>query len=325
LTILIEQDTETDDFNGTIENLNVATGSIYFDGDIRRVHVDKINYGEANGGLRVIGYPSITASQSGLGSQHTGSGYINVTDAGHGALGFFPNPTLTGGDFSAAVSGATVSDETTDFVSGTRAIKVTNGSTFGGRSWALTLPKANLLCTIVAKVKALTPSGGDVRLDTYNNTARSAAGPAGYITTGVDEWQILTYYASSTTTTFDFRLRNALAGTFLIDAIQVYPGICTIDPSTLEDEKTSMPSVASATTMTLPAGGTVFNITGTTAITSVTASKAGRMVVLKFAGILTFTDGSNLSLAGNFVTSADDCISLVCDGTNWLEVSRSAN
>jgi hypothetical protein len=51
----------------------------------------------------------------------------------------------------------------------------------------------------------------------------------------------------------------------------------------------------------------------------------GQMVTLVFAGALTFTDGSNLKLAGNFGTSADDTITLVCDGTNWYEVTRSAN
>jgi len=84
--------------------------------------------------------------------------------------------------------------------------------------------------------------------------------------------------------------------------------------------------IASAGTITLPnSGGSYFNITGTTNVTSVTASWEGREATLKFAGILTFTDGSNLKLAGNFVTTADDTITLVCDGTNWYEKSRSVN
>ena len=83
--------------------------------------------------------------------------------------------------------------------------------------------------------------------------------------------------------------------------------------------------VASVTTTTLPDNGDYFNITGTTTITSVTASRAERVVILKFAGILTFTDGSNLKIAGDFVTTADDTITLVSDGTNWIEASRSIN
>jgi hypothetical protein len=83
--------------------------------------------------------------------------------------------------------------------------------------------------------------------------------------------------------------------------------------------------IASAATITIPSAATTFNVTGTTTITSVTASNPGRVVTLKFAGILTFTDGSNLKLNGNFVTSADDTITLTCDGTNWYEMARSAN
>lgn len=86
-------------------------------------------------------------------------------------------------------------------------------------------------------------------------------------------------------------------------------------------------SVASAATITLGPQANLWSVTGTTNITSVTAdlSQVGRRVTLVFAGILTFTDGSNLVLAGNFVTTADDSITLVCDGTNWVETGRSVN
>lgn len=87
-------------------------------------------------------------------------------------------------------------------------------------------------------------------------------------------------------------------------------------------------SVASAATIALPASeNSVYNITGTTTITSITALNPGRIVTLKFAGALTFTDGSNLILAGgaNFTTAANSTINLMCDGTNWYEISRSSN
>jgi hypothetical protein len=84
-------------------------------------------------------------------------------------------------------------------------------------------------------------------------------------------------------------------------------------------------TVASAATITLPDKGDFISITGTTNITSVTASWTGRVVTLKFAGALTFTDGSNLLLAGNLTTANNTTITLICDGTNWLEMSRSAN
>lgn len=85
-------------------------------------------------------------------------------------------------------------------------------------------------------------------------------------------------------------------------------------------------AVASATALPLPTGR-VFHVTGTTTVTSITSTNfaSGAVITLIFDGILTFTDGSNLKLAGNFVTSADATITLVFDGTNWFETSRSTN
>lgn len=85
-------------------------------------------------------------------------------------------------------------------------------------------------------------------------------------------------------------------------------------------------SVASAAALTLPQGVRVITVTGTTTITSIVATgHGGAVITLIFAGILTVTDGSNLKLAGNFATTADDTITLACDGVSWFEVARSVN
>ena len=88
-----------------------------------------------------------------------------------------------------------------------------------------------------------------------------------------------------------------------------------------------VPTVASASAITLPAGRDFIVVSGTTTITSIAAAPPGRRVTLRFSGALTVTDGSNLKLAGDFTTSAGglDTLSLACDGTSWLEVARSAN
>lgn len=82
----------------------------------------------------------------------------------------------------------------------------------------------------------------------------------------------------------------------------------------------------SATTLIL-GDGRVFKITGNTTITSIQSADtiAGREIILIFSDILTFTDGNNLKLAGNFVTAANATLSLVCDGTDWFETGRSTN
>jgi hypothetical protein len=68
--------------------------------------------------------------------------------------------------------------------------------------------------------------------------------------------------------------------------------------------------IASATTITPPSTASVFNITGTTAITTVASTNSwdGRIIYLIFAGALTLTNGSNLALPGsaNITTAAND-------------------
>jgi hypothetical protein len=88
----------------------------------------------------------------------------------------------------------------------------------------------------------------------------------------------------------------------------------------------TIPAVASVAALTLGLGSRIFTITGTTNITSiVTSGWTGKSVTLKFDGILTVTDGSNLKLNGNFVTASTSTLTLFCDGTDWFETGRSSN
>lgn len=88
--------------------------------------------------------------------------------------------------------------------------------------------------------------------------------------------------------------------------------------------------VASATSVTLGVGN-FFTVSGTTNITGVTGATAGRKVVLLFSGSLTVSDcttctGSvNLVMAGDFSATANDTLSLIGNGTSWIETARSAN
>lgn len=87
-----------------------------------------------------------------------------------------------------------------------------------------------------------------------------------------------------------------------------------------------VPTVASASTIAIPLGADIVKISGTTAITSITATGwTGRRVTLIFESTPTFTDGGNLKIAGNLVATADDSITVACDGTNWFEIGRAVN
>ena len=85
-------------------------------------------------------------------------------------------------------------------------------------------------------------------------------------------------------------------------------------------------AVASATALPVPTGR-VFHVTGTTTITSITSTNfaTGACITMIFDDALTLTDGSNLVLAGDFVTTANDTWSGCYDGSSWFETGRSIN
>ena len=87
-----------------------------------------------------------------------------------------------------------------------------------------------------------------------------------------------------------------------------------------------LPTIGSAAALALPNGSDEdFLVSGTTTITSIVARRPKRRVTLVFTSTAQMTDGSNLKLNGNFTGGANRTITLLCDGTNWLEVSRSVN
>jgi hypothetical protein len=87
-------------------------------------------------------------------------------------------------------------------------------------------------------------------------------------------------------------------------------------------------NITAAATIGIPQDGTVFHVTGTTNITNgvtVNAWDNGRMVTIIFDDILTMSDTGTSVLAAAYITTTSDTLTLRCDGTNWYEVSRSAN
>lgn len=72
--------------------------------------------------------------------------------------------------------------------------------------------------------------------------------------------------------------------------------------------------------------GNVFTVTGNTGIATITpiASVKGRMVILLFTGTSIVTNSTgNLKLSGNFITTPNSTLTLLWDGTNFVETGRS--
>lgn len=74
------------------------------------------------------------------------------------------------------------------------------------------------------------------------------------------------------------------------------------------------------------AENTVF-LSGATNVTSINSKSCakGRILTLIGNASLTVVDGNNLKLNGNWTVAASYTLTLICDGTNWYELSRSTN
>lgn len=99
--------------------------------------------------------------------------------------------------------------------------------------------------------------------------------------------------------------------------------------------QTEYATVASAGDITLTTGN-VFGVTGTTTINAILTTNwdAGAMVVLIFAASVTVKHNTaggastaTMLLAGaaDFLATANDALTLVYNGTNWIETARSVN
>lgn len=120
---------------------------------------------------------------------------------------------------------------------------------------------------------------------------------------------------------------NVLSGNNSSDGISIYPGANTNGScaGNLDSTITSSSTIASANVITVSPVANFFKVTGTTNIAGITATYPGHIITLKFAGILTVISGStNLLLAGNFTTAANNTLTLMCDYLgNWNEISRA--
>lgn len=84
-------------------------------------------------------------------------------------------------------------------------------------------------------------------------------------------------------------------------------------------------NISSAATLPVPFTGEIFFVTGTTNITAISNAFGARKISLIFLSALTVTDGGTLKLAGNLTTGTGTTLTLVSEGTNWYEISRSVN
>ena len=92
----------------------------------------------------------------------------------------------------------------------------------------------------------------------------------------------------------------------------------------------TIPSIASASVVSLPVNGDFFTVTGTTGVGTLEGGHAGRIVTLTFSGVLSVfsstgaTTAMRLSGGATYTSSANSTLTLLHTGTQWLEIGRSA-
>lgn len=87
----------------------------------------------------------------------------------------------------------------------------------------------------------------------------------------------------------------------------------------------ALKTVASASTMTLPGSRKAYSVTGGVTINTISARDVGCVVTLVFAVSTTVTEAGNIKLGGAYPGTAGSSLTLIYDGTSWIEIGRSIN
>lgn len=90
-------------------------------------------------------------------------------------------------------------------------------------------------------------------------------------------------------------------------------------------ERSRAEELTAAETISPSATVNTVKINGTTTIKKVTATYNGHLLVLRFGESVTVEGSENLRLNASFSATVNDTLTLLCNGTNFYEVARSAN
>jgi hypothetical protein len=146
-----------------IGETNILSGSIFVDNS--ETTVDQIKYVQVNAVIRVLNGGKVYTNKSGIKTQNVGAhpdianGEIILFERKNYPLGLTANPTLRTGTAHALTvtngSLVTLADETTDYLSADRAIKVTITANYHGVFLNMSNLQIGRLYTAVFKVKKM--------------------------------------------------------------------------------------------------------------------------------------------------------------------------
>lgn len=108
--------------------------------------------------------------------------------------------------------------------------------------------------------------------------------------------------------------------------LTITAGDATIGSDLLTTKQTAV-TVTSGGTITPTGTYQLITSAGAVGTSSVAGCTSGRVLVLANSGsnTITLTDTGTLKLGGNAALGAADTLTLICDGTNWNQVSKADN
>lgn len=236
--------TVKDSTNVTLENIHIPTGSIWVYGGNRNT-VRNIEYFQANAGLRLVNNAIVNTDSTALGNRNASTddakrGYSQprLTDGNNSGKGLLPNPidplsmTTNVTKTNAALVTLSANTNPGDYLSGTQSVSVvTTAVNQGVKVTAPVIPGKTY--TVCASIKKIT---GDVFMSAGANTSAQTTGNI-YVDRSdgaVDNsWLLLTFTCSSSTSTLEVLIRDRIAGQFLLDAVDVYAGPSSFNPSNI--------------------------------------------------------------------------------------------
>ncbi|MCU5087547.1 glycoside hydrolase family 55 protein [Bacillus cereus] len=227
----------------SVENVNVATGSIFIDGG--KATVKNISYAEENGGLRVLHNALVSSDLTGVKRQNHKSkmewcdGEIQLQGINTNSLGTVLNPTLRYGlphvFTKSNDSFVTIEDELLDYASSDRSLRVTVTKDYQGVEMLGYKLHPGQLYTAVVKVKNVQDLKS-VYITPGDNVLTSTTYPACMTRSDVTGWHTLYYPFTVTDVTPKVRILALLkdgktSGEFLVDSVDIMPGFNPFDPS----------------------------------------------------------------------------------------------
>lgn len=232
-----------------LENLNIASGSVWIDNSLY-IRTKNIRYSTTNSGLRILNGSIVFTDESATGSVNYQSnfayqnGQIYFNTFNFSNKGLLPNHTFKNGIIQpwSITNGSLVSitSETSDYLSGDRSLKVTvtANNNYQGLKFIISNAIVGHPYHIKAKVKAI-QNIKNLYIKAQTGASTLTSKPVQLTNTNNypnGDWHIIDYYFTATDTTIDLRVvqlydQPDIDCIFLVDAVQIYKEYSPLDPS----------------------------------------------------------------------------------------------